>query len=188
MIQTTHLNDLLNSQLKAGYRLCTRGAKIKHNLTMDYGWYMLTGIQPNANHKFVDMLSNGKVNLSSNPLDEIELIQRGLDIKSVEKFRLELRWDIQSFAKSIGTNTRTFERHIKEHKRLNATLSENTFELAHLAAICIDYHENIERWNKWLNTCSLQFSSKTPLTFVNTIAGRRLIRNAVNSLKHGYNA
>lgn len=149
---------------------------------------MPSDIQPSANHKFVDILSNGKVNLSSNPLDEIELIQRGLDIKSVEKFRLELRWDIQSFAKAIGTNTRIFERHKKEHKRLNATLSENTFELAHLASTCIDYFENIERWNKWLNTCSLQFSSKTPLTFVNTIAGRRLIRNVVNSLKHGYNA
>ena len=149
---------------------------------------MPSDIQSSANHKFVDILSNGKVNLSSNPLDEIELIQRGLDIKSVEKFRLQLGWDIQSFAKAIGTNTRTFESHKKEHKRLNATLSENTFELAHLASTCIDYFESIERWNKWLNTCSLQFSSKTPLTFVNTIAGRRLIRSVVNSLKYGYNA
>ncbi|MGE6460699.1 antitoxin Xre/MbcA/ParS toxin-binding domain-containing protein [Pseudoalteromonas tetraodonis] len=149
---------------------------------------MPSDIQPSANHKFVDILSNGKVTLSSNPLDEIELIQCGLDIKSVEKFRLQLRWDIQSFAKAIGANTRTFESHKKEHKRLNATLSENTFELAHLASTCIDYFESIERWNKWLNTCSLQFSSKTPLTFVNTIAGRRLIRNVVNSLKYGYNA
>ncbi|CAM3030331.1 hypothetical protein [Pseudoalteromonas distincta] len=56
---------------------------------------MHSDIRPNANHKFVDTLSNEKVNLSSNPFDEIELIQRGLDIKSVEKFRLELRWGIQ---------------------------------------------------------------------------------------------
>ncbi|MEM5480559.1 hypothetical protein WNY97_12070 [Pseudoalteromonas fuliginea] len=56
---------------------------------------MPSDIQPSANHKFVEMLSNGKVNLNSNPLDEIELIHRGLDINNVEKFRLELRWDIQ---------------------------------------------------------------------------------------------
>ena len=149
---------------------------------------MPSDIQPSANHKFVEVLSNGKVTLNSNPLDEIELIQRGLDIKSVEKFRLQLGWDIQSFAKAIGTNIRTLKRHKKEYTRLNATLSENTFELAHLASACIDYFENIERWNKWLNTYSLQFSSKTPLTFVNTIAGRRLIRNVINSLKYGYNA
>ena len=49
---------------------------------------MPSDIQPSANHKFVDILSNGKVNLSSNSFDEIELIQRGLDIKSVEKLRL----------------------------------------------------------------------------------------------------
>ena len=42
---------------------------------------MPSDIQPSANHKFVDILSNGKVNLSSNSFDEIELIQRGLDIK-----------------------------------------------------------------------------------------------------------
>ena len=34
---------------------------------------MPSDIQPSANHKFVDILSNGKVTLSSNPLDEIEL-------------------------------------------------------------------------------------------------------------------
>ncbi|MBB1397799.1 hypothetical protein [Pseudoalteromonas sp. SG44-8] len=56
---------------------------------------MPSDIQPSANHKFVEMLSNGKVNLSSSPLDEIELIHRGLGINNVEKFSLELRWDIQ---------------------------------------------------------------------------------------------
>ena len=145
-------------------------------------------IQPSANHKFVEMLSDGTINLNSNPLDEIELIQRGLDINCVEKFRLELRWDLQSFTKAIGTNTKAFERYIKEHKRLNVTLSENIVELAHLASACIDYFESVERWNTWLNTRSLQFSSEMPLTFVNTIAGRELIKKTVDNLNHGYNA
>lgn len=145
-------------------------------------------IQPSANRKFVEILSDGTINLNSNPLDEIELIQRGLDINCVEKFRLELRWDLQSFTKAIGTNTKAFERYIKEHKRLNVTLSENIVELAHLASACIDYFESVERWNTWLNTRSLQFSSEMPLTFVNTIAGRELIKKTVDNLTHGYNA
>ncbi|MBB1279895.1 antitoxin Xre/MbcA/ParS toxin-binding domain-containing protein [Pseudoalteromonas sp. SR41-1] len=145
-------------------------------------------IQPSANRKFVEILSDGTINLNSNPLDEIELIQRGLDINCVEKFRLELRWDLQSFTKAIGTNTKAFERYIKEHKRLNVTLSENIVELAHLASACIDYFESVERWNTWLNTRSLQFSSEMPLTFVNTIAGRELIKKTVDNLNHGYNA
>ena len=145
-------------------------------------------IQPSANRKFVEILSDGTINLNSNPLDEIELIQRGLDINCVEKFRLELRWELQSFTKAIGTNTKAFERYIKEHKRLNVTLSENIVELAHLASACIDYFESVERWNTWLNTRSLQFSSEMPLTFVNTIAGRELIKKTVDNLNHGYNA
>lgn len=149
---------------------------------------MSNNIQNSINHKFVEMLSDGTINLNSNPLDEIELIQRGLDINCVEKFRLELRWDLQSFTKAIGTNTKAFERYIKEHKRLNVTLSENIVELAHLASACIDYFESVERWNTWLNTRSLQFSSEMPLTFVNTIAGRELIKKTVDNLNHGYNA
>jgi putative toxin-antitoxin system antitoxin component (TIGR02293 family) len=149
---------------------------------------MSRNIQDSSNHKFVEILSSGKVNLSSSPSDEIELIQRGLDIKNVEKFRCELRWDLQLFTKAIGTNAETFECHIKERKRLNATLSENIVELAHLASACIDYFESIEQWNTWLNTRSLQFSSKTPLTVINTIAGRKLIKQTVDSLNHGYNA
>lgn len=149
---------------------------------------MSNNIQNSINRKFVEILSDGTINLNSNPLDEIELIQRGLDINCVEKFRLELRWDLQSFTKAIGTNTKAFERYIKEHKRLNVTLSENIVELAHLASACIDYFESVERWNTWLNTRSLQFSSEMPLTFVNTIAGRELIKKTVDNLNHGYNA
>lgn len=145
---------------------------------------MSNNIQNSINHKFVEMLSDGTINLNSNPLDEIELIQRGLDINCVEKFRLELRW----VTKAIGTNTKAFERYIKEHKRLNVTLSENIVELAHLASVCIDYFESVERWTTWLNTRSLQFSSEMPLTFVNTIAGRELIKKTVDNLNHGYNA
>lgn len=149
---------------------------------------MSNNIQNSINRKFVEILSDGTINLNSNPLDEIELIQRGLDINCVEKFRLELRWDLQSFTKAIGTNTKAFERYIKEHKRLNVTLSENIVELAHLASVCIDYFESVERWTTWLNTRSLQFSSEMPLTFVNTIAGRELIKKTVDNLNHGYNA
>lgn len=34
----------------------------------------------------------------------------------------------------------------------------------------------------------LKFDSKKPLTFIDTIAGRELIKNTVNRLKYGYNA
>ena len=107
---------------------------------------MSNNIQNSINHKFVEVLSDGTINLNSNPLDEIELIQRGLDINCVEKFRLELRWELQSFTKAIGTNTKAFERYIKEHKRLNVTLSENIVELAHLASACIVEKLYVKVW------------------------------------------
>jgi hypothetical protein len=52
---------------------------------------MPSDIQSSANHKLVEMLSNGKIHCSSTSLDEIELIKHGFDINSVEKFSCELR-------------------------------------------------------------------------------------------------
>jgi hypothetical protein len=48
-------------------------------------------------------------------------IQHGFDINSIEKFSCELRWDMQSFTKAIGTKTRaftrTFTRTCERHKK-----------------------------------------------------------------------
>jgi hypothetical protein len=78
---------------------------------------MPSEIQSSANHKLVEVLSNGKINCSSPPLDEIELIKHGFDINSVEKFSCELRWDMQSFTKAVGINTRAFTRTFERHKK-----------------------------------------------------------------------
>jgi hypothetical protein len=78
---------------------------------------MPSDIQSSANHKLVEMLRSGKINCSSPLLDEAKLIKHGFDINSVEEFSCELRWDMQSFTKAIGTNTRTFTRTCERHKK-----------------------------------------------------------------------
>jgi len=97
-------------------------------------------------------------------------------------------WDIRAFSSAIRTSKSSYVRYKKELKPLNTTLSENAFEIAKVCSFCLNYFENIERFNIWLNTSSLQFDSKKPLTFIDTIAGRELIKNTVNRLKYGYNA
>jgi len=100
----------------------------------------------------------------------------------------QIGWDIRAFSSAIRTSKSSYVRYKKELKPLNTTLSENAFEIAKVCSFCLNYFENIERFNIWLNTSSLQFDSKKPLTFIDTIAGRELIKNTVNRLKYGYNA
>ena len=142
-------------------------------------------------HKQIDLieiLSNRKISEKSSHLEQINFIHQGVDIKNAERLRIELGWSIRIFSSAIRISNSSYVRYKKELKLLNTTLSENIFEVAKTCYFCLDYFENIERFNIWLNTSSLQFDSKKPLTFIDTIAGRELIKNTVNRLKYGYNA
>ena len=142
-------------------------------------------------HKQIDLieiLSNRNISEKSSHLEQINFIHQGVDIKDAERLRTELEWDIRAFSSAIRTSKSSYVRHKKELKPLNTTLSENAFEIAKVSSFCLDYFENIERFNIWLNTPSLLFDSKKPLTFIDTMTGRELIKNTVNRLKHGYNA
>tara|TARA_B100001059_G_scaffold170851_1_gene170893 strand:+ start:54 stop:503 length:450 start_codon:yes stop_codon:yes gene_type:complete len=142
-------------------------------------------------HKQIDLieiLSNRKICDKSSYLEQINFIHQGVDIKNAERLRIELGWSIRIFSSAIRTSNSSYVRYKKELKLLNTTLSENIFEVAKTCYFCLDYFENIERFNIWLNTPSLQFDSKKPLTFIDTIAGREFIKNTVNRLKYAYNA
>lgn len=136
----------------------------------------------------IEILSNRKISEKSSHLEQINFIHKGVDIKNAERLRIELGWSIRIFSSAIRISNSSYVRYKKELKLLNTTLSENIFEVAKTCYFCLDYFENIERFNIWLNTPSLQFDSKKPLTFIDTIAGRELIKNTVNGLKYGYNA
>ncbi|WP_350586237.1 antitoxin Xre/MbcA/ParS toxin-binding domain-containing protein [Pseudoalteromonas sp. RB2-MNA-CIBAN-0110] len=137
---------------------------------------------------FIEILTNRKISESSSHLEKINFINQGLNIRNAEHLRMELGWDIRVFSSAIRTSYSSYVRYKKELKPLNITLSENAFEIANVSSFCLDYFENIERFNIWLNTPSLQFDSKKPSIFIDTIAGRELIKNTVNRLKYGYNA
>ncbi|MBE0421314.1 DUF2384 domain-containing protein [Pseudoalteromonas nigrifaciens] len=137
---------------------------------------------------FIEILTNRESSEKSSHLGQINFIYQGVDIKNAERLRIELGWGIRTFSSAIRTSNSSYVRYKKGLKPLNTTLSENAFEIAKVCSFCLDYFENIERFNIWLNTPSLPFGSKKPLTFIDTIAGRELIKNTVNSLKYGYNA
>lgn len=136
---------------------------------------------------FIEILSDRRISEKSSHLEQINFIRQGIDIKNSEHLRATLNWDIRAFSSAIRISNSSYVRYKKELKSLNTTLSENAFEIAKISSFCLDYFENIERFNIWLNTPSFQFDSKRPLTFINTVVGRDLIKNTVNKLKYSYN-
>ena len=136
-------------------------------------------------HKQIDLieiLSNRKISEKSSHLEQINFIHQGVDIKNGERLRIELGWDIRAFSSAIRTNNSSYIRYKKELKPLNTNLSENVFEIAKFTSFCLDYFENIEQFNVWLNTPSLQFDCKRPLTLIDTIESLPSILDAVSKL------
>ncbi|NMP04845.1 hypothetical protein HHE94_19255 [Pseudoalteromonas arctica] len=131
---------------------------------------------------FINIISNGQLISSSNPLAEIDVIHFGIDIKSTEQLMSVLGWDIQNFAQAIGTNVKTLGLYKKESRRLSITLSENAIELAKIASICMAYFKSKEYWNIWLDNPNSQFDNKAPRAFIGLIKGRELIYKTVQSL------
>ena len=149
---------------------------------------MHTSFRPHYNPDLLDVLSNRRINLNSNPLDEIDFLSQRLDISSIERLRCELNWARETLLKVISINTRDIGNYKKGGQLLNITVVENIVELAKVATVCLHYFGSVERWNRWLNQESIQFNNAPPLAVIHTIRGRELIKKMIVSLQNGYAA
>ncbi|TMO05497.1 antitoxin Xre/MbcA/ParS toxin-binding domain-containing protein [Pseudoalteromonas sp. S558] len=137
---------------------------------------------------FVALVSSDKITLSSNPLVEIDIISSGIHRNGLLLLQSKLGWDTCTLSKAIGSSAEIAKLEANTSNVLNPMVSENLVELAKITSICVDYFQDIKRWNIWLNEPNLKFNNKKPISVIHTIRGRMLIRQIVNGLKHGFTA
>ena len=137
---------------------------------------------------FIKVVSGGLITNNSNTLEEINVATKGLKASSIFLLSKSLGWEQKVIAKTIGTTTRTLERHVKDRKPLGINLSQNALEVARLSSTGISYFGDVKRWNEWLNTAHTQFDGKAPKDFLHTIRGRELIKRIINGLEYGFTA
>lgn len=108
---------------------------------------------------FLNVVSDGEITNSSNILEQIAFVKRGIKVDTIDLLGQKIKWKPTVLAKAIGTTATTLERHRKNKASLRLSVSENALELAKLATFAIRFFGNIERWNEWLNTANVQFDN-----------------------------
>lgn len=134
-------------------------------------------------NNFLDVVSDGEITSSSNLLEQIAFVKRGIKVDTIDLLGQKLKWKPTVLAKAIGTTATTLERHRKNKTSLNISVSENALEVAKLATFTISYLGSIERWNQWLNTANVQFDNQPPFNFIKFIRGRESIKRSILALE-----
>ncbi|GGD71042.1 type II RES/Xre toxin-antitoxin system antitoxin [Lacimicrobium alkaliphilum] len=135
---------------------------------------------------FVKVISDGAINRMSSPFDEIAIVDHGIGMEGLRRFEKAMHWELNTVAQLLSTTKKTLERHAKQHKRLNKTISENALEVAKLSTTGIEYFGSVERWKAWLNTPNVQFNHQAPKSVLHTARGRELIRRVIRGLEYGF--
>ncbi|MEI8645589.1 DUF2384 domain-containing protein [Pseudoalteromonas sp. Hal040] len=136
------------------------------------------------NTDLISIMSCKELAFDSNPLIEVKLVKHGIKASGVYAFASAIDWDIATVAKAIGTTSTKLSQN--KTKLLSSQVSEQALEVARISIVGIDYFGNIENWSAWLNTAHIQFNGKAPVTALNSIRGRELIRNVIKQLQYGF--
>ena len=137
---------------------------------------------------FIKIVTGGKITYSSNPLYEIKVVSAGIIFSDATLFRKNLCWNLTFLAKATGVSVKTIERHQKNNKPFNLSASQNMLELARLSLVGVAYFGNVNRWNHWLTTPHIQFHNNKPISVIDTIRGRELIKGIIFGLEQGFTA
>ena len=135
---------------------------------------------------FLYVVTNGKLSKYSSPLKEIIYVEKGVSAEVLQAISKLLNWELDLVANIIGVKKSSSLR--KSTKLLNKKASENAIEITKLSEFGLNYFENIDNWNHWLNTPNLNFEGQPPLRVIDKIRGRELIRGVIYGLKYGYTA
>ncbi len=137
---------------------------------------------------FISIATNGAINKLSSPVDEIEVINKGISVGNLKQLQIKLKFDMPTSARILHTTKRTLERYVQGKKPLNPVISENILALARLATFGTEYFGSVERWKDWLNTPNVQFKNQTPASVIHTQQGREYIKRVIGGLKYGFTA
>ena len=88
---------------------------------------------------FIKIVTGGKINYLSNPLDEMEIISSGVMFNDAILFRQSLHWNVTLLAEATGISVRAIECHQKSNKPFNQSTSQSMLELAKLSLFGVSY-------------------------------------------------
>jgi putative toxin-antitoxin system antitoxin component (TIGR02293 family) len=118
------------------------------------------------------------------PLEKMDVAQRGVSKKDLEKLKNKTSLDYGNLAKALSV-TRATLINKKGKTKFNPVLSERIVGLADIYSYGYEVFENDERFNKWMCSPNQALGGKPPFELVNSQFGREEIRNIIGRIEYG---
>jgi putative toxin-antitoxin system antitoxin component (TIGR02293 family) len=115
--------------------------------------------------------------------DLVKLVEDGLATKAIEELRRAGLTDEEIYSLIVPRRTLTHRRARRE--ALSREESDRAVRLARLAALAEQVFGEPDRAWHWLRTAKRQFESRTPLQFMATEAGARLVEELLYRIDDG---
>jgi len=115
--------------------------------------------------------------------DLVRLVEDGLATNAIDELRRSGLTDDEIYSLIVPRRTLTHRRARRE--ALNREESDRTVRLARLAALAEQVFGEPERAWRWLRASKRQFDGRSPLQFMSTEAGARLVEELLHRIDEG---
>jgi len=119
-----------------------------------------------------------------NDIDLIEISRKGLPKFMVQTISNILSISMEKMSQLIHVSYRTIQRK-NDNDLLNVYSTEQLLEIAEVTSRGIEVLGSIDAFTKWLHTKLRVLNYKTPIDFLDTTFGTKLINDILGRLEHG---
>ncbi len=117
----------------------------------------------------------------------IPIIRKGLNWKNLSHLMNTTGLSLQQISSLLHISERTLHRY-KNDSIFNPEISERMLELARVYARGQEVFGNMDRFNQWIHFPAWFLNGCTPLSYLDTSIGVKLVEDEIGRIEHGVHA
>lgn len=114
----------------------------------------------------------------------VEIARKGISKKSLMKIAEAGSFTLKELSELLPVSLRTLQRY-QNNDLLDPSVSEHAILIAEVLSKGSEVFSNLESLQRWLHSPSVALGNKTPVSFLDTGFGARLVTDQLGRIEHG---
>jgi putative toxin-antitoxin system antitoxin component (TIGR02293 family) len=171
---------------KTNKKIILNNAASHHDVVSDIVVPYYTNLVASLIYGMYKLIGLGLVPPSNDATESelIPIIRKGLNWKNLSHLMNTTGLSLQQISGLLHISERTLHRY-KDDSIFNPEISERILELAKIYAKGQEVFGNMETFNQWMHFPSWALNNRTPLSFLDTSIGVKMIEDEIGRIEHG---